>query len=108
MKRCRKKGTNIGMKDTKKKRFKKGDLVLLYDNKCFQCLGKFRMHWLGPYEIKYVTYGGSMHIKDLTRTKMQGMVNGIQLKLYRYRRPTNSQQFQCSKEVMCIVYYSIN
>jgi hypothetical protein len=44
----------------KRKIFKEGDLVLLYDNKCFQHLGKFRMHWLGPYEVKTVTDKGDV------------------------------------------------
>ena len=55
----RKKGTNPDMIDIKKKMFKEGDLVLLYDNKFFQHPSKFRMHWLGPYEVKTVTDGGS-------------------------------------------------
>jgi hypothetical protein len=42
----------------KKKIFKEGDLVLLYNIKFLQHPGKFRMHWLGPYEVKYVTDGG--------------------------------------------------
>jgi hypothetical protein len=37
----------------KKKKFKEGDMVLLYDSKYLQHPGKFRMHWLGPYEIKF-------------------------------------------------------
>jgi hypothetical protein len=41
----------------KKKTFKEGDLVLMYENKLFQHLGKFRMHWLGPYKVKTVTDG---------------------------------------------------
>jgi hypothetical protein len=41
----------------KKKTFMEGDLVLLYNNKLFQHPGKLRMHWLGPYEVKYVTDG---------------------------------------------------
>jgi len=40
----------------KKKKFKEGDLVLLYDNKYLQHLGKLKMHCLGPYQIKFVTY----------------------------------------------------
>jgi hypothetical protein len=35
----------------KRKSFKEGDLVLLYENKFFQHPGKFKMHWLGPYEV---------------------------------------------------------
>jgi hypothetical protein len=44
----------------KRKIFKEGDLVLLYENKVLQHLGKFRMHWLGPYEVNNVTNGGSI------------------------------------------------
>jgi hypothetical protein len=39
----------------KKKEFKQGDLVLVYDIKFIKHPGKFRTHWLGPYEIAYVT-----------------------------------------------------
>jgi hypothetical protein len=44
----------------KKKSFKEGDLVLLYVSNFFQHPGKFRMHWLGPYEVNIVTDGGSI------------------------------------------------
>ena len=74
----------------KRNSFREGDLILLYDSKFFQHPGKFRMHWLGTYEMKYVTYGGSVQLKDLTGTKMKGIVNGIRLKLYRDNQPTNS------------------
>ena len=33
----------------KHKIFKEGDLVLLYDSNFSKFLGKFCMHWLGPY-----------------------------------------------------------
>jgi hypothetical protein len=39
----------------KRKSFKEGYLVLVYDSKFLQHLGKFRMHWLGPYEVNTVT-----------------------------------------------------
>ena len=42
----------------KRKIFKEGDLVLVYDSKSLQHPGKLRMHWLGPYEVKNVTDGG--------------------------------------------------
>jgi hypothetical protein len=45
-----------------KKNFKEGDLVLLYDSKYLQYLGKLRMHWLGPYQIKFVTDGGVVQL----------------------------------------------
>jgi hypothetical protein len=44
----------------KHKSFKKGDPVLVYDNKFMKHPGKFRAHWIGPYEVPYVTEGGSM------------------------------------------------
>jgi transposase InsO family protein len=47
-------------KHIKKNIFKEGDLVFLYDNKFFQHPGNFRKHWLGPYEVNIVTYGGSV------------------------------------------------
>ena len=68
----------------KRKSFKEGDLVLLYDNKFFQHTGKFRMHWLGPYEVNTVIDGGFVHLKDLGGTILKGMINGIRLKLYRH------------------------
>eukprot|EP00253_Pinus_taeda_P027286 PITA_27286 len=37
---------------------KVNDLVLLYDNKFEKFLGKFQMHWLGPYVIKEIIDGG--------------------------------------------------
>jgi hypothetical protein len=42
----------------KKKKFKEGDLLLLYDSKYLQHPGKLRMHWLGPYEINSIIDGG--------------------------------------------------
>jgi hypothetical protein len=52
----------------KRKSFKEGDLVLVYDSKFLQHPGKFKMHWLGPYEVKTVTDGGSVHLKYLGGT----------------------------------------
>jgi hypothetical protein len=49
----------------KKKTFKQGDLVLVYDSKFIKHPGKFRTHWLGPYEIAYVTKGGVAQLKTL-------------------------------------------
>jgi hypothetical protein len=54
-------------RDIKRKNFE-GDLVLVYDNKFLQHPGKFRMHWLGPYEVKIVTNGGSVQLKDFQGT----------------------------------------
>jgi hypothetical protein len=62
--------------------FKEGDLVLMYDNKSFQHPGKLKMHWLGPYEVKYVT-NRDVQLRDLAYVELRGMINGSQLKLYK-------------------------
>jgi hypothetical protein len=51
----------------KRRIFREGDLVLVYDNKFLQHPGKFRMHWLGPYEVKTIIVGGSCTIERFRR-----------------------------------------
>jgi hypothetical protein len=67
-------------------------MVLLYENKYLQDPRKLRMHWLGPYQIKYVTDGGVVQLQELVGKEVQGMVNGSHMKMY-YRdiRPTKTQ-----------------
>jgi hypothetical protein len=36
----------------------------MYDNKSIQHPGKLRMHWLGLYEVKTITDGRVVHLKD--------------------------------------------
>jgi hypothetical protein len=62
-------------KHIKNKAFKQGDLVLVYDNKLIKHPRKFRMHWLRPYEIAYVTKGGDEQLKTLNGDWKEGMVN---------------------------------
>jgi hypothetical protein len=52
-------------RNIKKKAFRQGDLVLVYDNKFIKNPRKFRTHWLGPYEVTYVTEGGVAQLKTL-------------------------------------------
>jgi hypothetical protein len=47
-------------RNIKKKTFKEGDLVLMYEKKSLQYPGKLRMHWIGPYEVKSITDGGDV------------------------------------------------
>jgi hypothetical protein len=49
------------------------------------------MHWLGPYQITFVTNGGVVQLQDLAGKEVQGLVNGSRLKLYREIQPTNPQ-----------------
>ena len=76
----------------KKKAFKQGDLVLVYDNKFLKHPRKCRTHWLGPYEVVYVTEGGSAQLKTLNGEWKEGLVNGSQLKLYYDNHPPCSHQ----------------
>jgi hypothetical protein len=39
----------------KKKAFKKGDFLSLYDNKFMKHPRKFMTHWLVPFEVAYAT-----------------------------------------------------
>ena len=69
---------------------KKGDLVLMYDNKFARFPGKFCMHWLGPYQVKHVTEGGATSLAKLDGTMLPTLVNGNRLKLYRDNHPNFS------------------
>jgi hypothetical protein len=75
----------------KKKTFKEGDLVLMYDSKSFQHPGNLRMHSLGPYEVKYVTYGGVVQLIYLVGAELNGMINGSRLKLCKDNQPSTAQ-----------------
>jgi hypothetical protein len=70
----------------KQKNFQVGDLVLLYDSKFMQHPRKFRMHWLGRYAIQNVTETSVVQFETLNGEVFGGMVNEIQLKLYRDSR----------------------
>jgi hypothetical protein len=82
----------------KRKMFKEGDLVFLYDSKALQHPGKLRMHWLGPYEVKVVTDGGVVQLKDLAGTDLRGMINGSRLKLYKDSRLPTAQYTAVKKK----------
>ena len=74
----------------KSKAIKTRDLVLMYDNKFARFLGKFCMHWLGPYQVRHVTEGGASSLARLDGTMLPIMVNGNKLKLYRDNPPNLS------------------
>jgi transposase InsO family protein len=79
-------------RNIKKKAFKQGDLVLVYDSKFIKHPGKFRTHWLGSYQIDHVTEGGVAQLKTLKGEWKEGLVNGSWLKLYYHNQlPRKSQ-----------------
>jgi hypothetical protein len=66
----------------KRKTFKYGDLVLLYENKFMKHTEEFMTHWLGLFEVSYVIEGGVALLKTLNGEWKEGLVNGSWLKLY--------------------------
>ncbi len=66
----------------KHKIFQIGDLVLLYDSKFIKFLGKFKRHWLGPYQIQHITDGGAVQLSKLNGEPVPTLINGSRLKLY--------------------------
>ena len=56
--------------------------MLMYDSKFVKFLGKFKMHWLGPYQIQYVTEGGAVQLSKMNGELLPTMINGSRLKLY--------------------------
>jgi hypothetical protein len=75
----------------KKKAFKQGDIVLVYEKKFMKHPGKFRTHWLGPYQVAYILEGAAQ-LKTLNGEWKEGLMNGSRLKLYYENQlPHNSQ-----------------
>ena len=57
--------------------------MLLYDSKFVKFPGKFKTHWLGPYQIiQQVTKGGVVHLSKLNGELVPTFINGSRLKLY--------------------------
>jgi hypothetical protein len=57
-------------------------MVLVYDSKFTKHPGKFRTHWLGPYEVVNVTEGGVAQLNTLNGEWKEHLVKGSRLKLY--------------------------
>ena len=76
-------------RNIKSKAFKEGDLVLLYDSMFAKFPGKFCMHWLGPYQVTYVTNGGPVKLAKLNNEEIPTLVNGSRPNLYRDNPPTH-------------------
>ena len=61
--------------------------MLLYDNKFEKFPSKFRMHWLGPYQVKHVIDGGVVQLAKLNDEVFPTLVNGSRLKIYEDNPP---------------------
>ena len=56
--------------------------MLLYDSKFVKFPGKFKMHWLGPYQVQQVTNGGAVQLNKLNGEILPMLINGSRLNLY--------------------------
>jgi hypothetical protein len=61
------------------------------------------MHWLGPYEIKFVIDGGVVQLQDLTGKEIQGLVNASRMKLCKDNQPGNLEYLEHKKVELYIV-----
>ena len=59
-----------------------GGLVLLYDNRHKEFLGKLRMRWMGPYKVTKIYSNESLQLEDLQGVWLDTRVNGSRVKRY--------------------------
>jgi hypothetical protein len=59
-----------------------GSLVLMYDNKYLQHLGKLLMRWLGPFRLVYISEAGVTKQAIVQGQSLKGLINGSRLKVY--------------------------
>lgn len=75
----------------KKKQFKVDDWALLFDSRFKDFKGKFNTRQLGPYEIEFFFYSGSIKIQTIDDEKVSCLVNGNRLNLY--QKPKSNEDF---------------
>lgn len=73
-------------KHLKFSRFQPGLLVLKYDGHNEIKPGKFKIRWVGPYEIREIGENGEIKLSTLDGHEVSQAVNGSRLKLYRVRK----------------------
>ena len=61
----------------------KGGLVLLYDNRHKEFLGKLHTRWMGPYKVTQIYSNGSLQLEDLQGVWLDTRVNGSRVKRYK-------------------------
>ena len=79
-------------KHLKLNRFQPGQLVLKYDGHNEIKLGKFKVKWVGPYQIREVEDNGAIKLWSLDGQEILEIVNGLKLKRYHSRKTPLSPQ----------------
>ncbi|XP_057760355.1 uncharacterized protein LOC130980720 [Arachis stenosperma] len=78
-------------KHVKRKEFRPGELVLLYNSKLRLIPGKLRSRWEGPYRVKKAEPYGVFHLSHPSSSKFI-KVNGHRLKLYHGEKMKNHKE----------------
>ncbi|XP_015961482.1 uncharacterized protein LOC107485458 [Arachis duranensis] len=80
-------------KNIRRREFRPGDLVLLYNSRLRLLPGKLRSRWDGPYQVEKVEPYGVYHLRHPTSPDIF-KVNGHRLKLYHGEQRKNSKEFE--------------
>ncbi|XP_016195451.2 uncharacterized protein LOC107636460 [Arachis ipaensis] len=80
-------------KNIRRKEFRPGDLVLLYNSRLRLLPGKLRSRWDGPYQVEKVEPYGVYHLRHPSSPDIF-KVNGHRLKLYHGEQRKNSKKFE--------------
>ena len=57
-------------------------------------LGKFKTHWLGPYQIQQVIDEGAIQLSKLNGELVPTLINGSRLKIYSDSHSTSKTQLR--------------
>ena len=58
-----------------------GGMVLLYDNRHEEYMGKLHTRWMGPYKVTYIFQNGSLQLEDLHGNWLDTRMNGSRIKI---------------------------
>ncbi|XP_015939988.1 uncharacterized protein LOC107465523 [Arachis duranensis] len=80
-------------KHIKRREFRPGELVLLYNSRLRLMPGKLRSRWEGPYRVEKTEPYGVFHLSHLLSSKFI-KVNGYSLKLYHGETMKKSKELE--------------
>ncbi|XP_057760367.1 uncharacterized protein LOC130980734 [Arachis stenosperma] len=80
-------------KNIKRRKFKPGDLVLLYNSRMRLIPGKLRSRWDGPYRVERAEPYGVFHLSHPSSPELI-KVNGHRLKLFHGEKMAKNQELE--------------
>ncbi|XP_015949591.1 uncharacterized protein LOC107474479 [Arachis duranensis] len=80
-------------KNIKRRKFRPGDLVLLYNSRLRLMPGKLRSRWKGPNRVEKVEPYGVFHLRHPSSNKIL-KVNGHRLKLYHGEKMKDNKELE--------------